>query len=692
MSWIDDLNSMPDAGTTYRYAPPVRQQPKKKTGRGGTLTSLISEGGALGGAAAGAALGSVVPVLGTAIGGALGGALGAFGGRVAENKVRDDRIGLGDAATEATLTGVLGAPIRSLKYGVNAVKASRGGANLSDALAAGANAADKKIIKQSGATVSKDAAKTSTKGKLNDLANQALTSQYGTIGKPVARKTNPEQTFGTLASYGLTKPDDVERIASAVTGPDGILNKAVVQATGASKRVDVGNLRQTLSDALENNGVVGKEAKELTTMFDAQMKRLLGGPQGSLSASADPSDVLDVMKAFERRIAQKTGKGGNYRLATDATTNQANALRLVVDELQGRLESGADIKKVLTPRLRESLVALNPGNKEWQTFVDKNVMNAKSIKELRSSQSPFVNARQIIDEADMNSMTFGGRLPNSPGGIRDAVVGAITGPAKAPAARASANVLKTVSNMTDSIPRVPSSPQITGTRIGAQGQVAEGLLSALTTPQAAVQTDTNEFFDPTGIQQDVQALPPSGVNAPASIFDPANIQQNVMTLLANGASVDDVTKYIGLAQALSEISGQGDSGLNSTTASQVASSANATNTLDQLEGLFNTAGGGAGKVGGSIKNALSGAGLAGDVQTYNDLSASSVSQLARALNGGGQVSDADAAVVIKALPRITDSAEVATRKFAALRQRLQAARQNTLFYNDASLDSELSGI
>ena len=67
-------------------------------GRGGTLTSLISEGGATGGAIAGAALGSVVPVLGTAIGGIIGAGIGGFGGRIAENKIRDDRLGLGDAA------------------------------------------------------------------------------------------------------------------------------------------------------------------------------------------------------------------------------------------------------------------------------------------------------------------------------------------------------------------------------------------------------------------------------------------------------------------------------------------------------------------------------------------------------------------------------------------------------------------
>lgn len=129
-------------------------------------------------------------------------------------------------------------------------------------------------------------------------------------------------------------------------------------------------------------------------------------------------------------------------------------------------------------------------------------------------------------------------------------------------------------------------------------------------------------------------------------------------------------------------------GLNSTTATQVAASANATNTLDQLESLFGTAGGGSGRLSGSLKNALAKGGLDGNTQTYNDLSAASVSQLARALNGGGQVSDADAAVVVQALPKITDNKDVAARKFAALRARLMAARQNSLFYGGGSGDSQ----
>lgn len=111
---------------------PAKPQPKKRP-RGGFWSSLISEGGALGGAATGAAAGSVVPGIGTVIGGLVGGGIGAFGGRIAENKVRDNRLGIGDAAKEGALTTVLGGPLRLGKYAVTASK-GLGKTNLEDAL------------------------------------------------------------------------------------------------------------------------------------------------------------------------------------------------------------------------------------------------------------------------------------------------------------------------------------------------------------------------------------------------------------------------------------------------------------------------------------------------------------------------------------------------------------------------------
>jgi hypothetical protein len=81
---------------------------KHTSGRGGFLTSLISEGGATGGAVTGAMAGSVFGPVGTIIGGALGGFAGGFGGSAVEQKVRDNNIDFGKATTEGAFSAIPG--------------------------------------------------------------------------------------------------------------------------------------------------------------------------------------------------------------------------------------------------------------------------------------------------------------------------------------------------------------------------------------------------------------------------------------------------------------------------------------------------------------------------------------------------------------------------------------------------------
>lgn len=140
--------------------------------------------------------------------------------------------------------------------------------------------------------------------------------------------------------------------------------------------------------------------------------------------------------------------------------------------------------------------------------------------------------------------------------------------------------------------------------------------------------------------------------------------------------IDFYTKLDGIFNQ----SQQAEGGFSQTTSDRLASVTNADNTISQLEDLFTTAGGGSGRVGGFINKQKSRIGWDDQTQIYNDLAQSSVTQIAKALNGGGQVSDADAAVIVQALPRVTDSPAAARAKFEALRARLMNAQQNTMVY------------
>lgn len=400
-------------------------------------TSLISEaggtGGAVGGAAAGAALGSVVPGLGTVVGGlagaALGGFLGGTGGRVVENEVRDNRVGIGDALKEGALNGVL-----SVGPG-SAFKLAKGG---TAALTGGAKA----FAESTAGKLPEDLLKTSTRGKLYDKGTALLGSQYGTISKPVARQTDALDTISKLADYGITKPQDAERIAQGFTGANGITNQAVLGAVGAADKVNLSHVGGAIDKALGANGVVGTHAKSVKAFVEGQIAR------AEDPSKVDPKMALDIMRNIEGQTAEVLGKGGTYHLATTNNVLQSKALRdihqTVGDALYETAGANKNVANVLTPGFRDSLMKLNPGNAKWQKFVDDKVMQSKSVADLRSTMAPFVRISKIIDEGDTNALTFGGRVSNplAGGSIGGALLGLGIKGVKNPAANAGGKALR----------------------------------------------------------------------------------------------------------------------------------------------------------------------------------------------------------------------------------------------------------
>lgn len=662
---------------------------KKAKKQKGFLLDQLSTGGGIGGAlagaAGGAAVGSVVPILGTAAGGIigalLGGAAGSAAGELGENAITGDRLDK-NVANEALIGGATSLPIGAgFKLARAGLKAGTGiGKTSARELVEQAGA---KVVpgKLAGSTMQlgdtgKPALKSSLTGRLKQSGDKALTSQYGTLSKPVIRSTNPAQTVRELADIGITKPQDAERIAQGITGPDGILTQQVAKSVQGAAPVKVDTLRSVFNDALDNYGIVDKDRKSLNTLFEAQMTKLRGAnPQLN---GVNPTDALSTMKSLEKRVANLRGKGDNYRMSTPEREDQANVLQLVRDELESQLYEGAggnkSLQKVLTPEVRQKLIGLYPGNQKWADYVDNTVMKSKDIGSVRSAQAPFVRASKMIEEGDNNAFSFGGRMNASAGGIRDALLQGAQKVTSGPVARGYSaatraipgeGIVKATERSTQSI------PMLTARQVGGRLLTAD-----------APQPDQSS----TGIDQ----LPMDGtqaLDAQAQMEEPSigGVTKSQLEQAMFMAAADGNTDAISQLKAMYDLLPESSS-LNSTASARVESTANAENTLNQLQGLFNAAGGGGGRIGGNIQNLLAGAGLNDTGQAYNDLSKSSVSQLARAINGGGQVSDADAAVLVQALPRLTDSREVAAQKIAALKQRLAVSRQNTLLYGAGAAD------
>lgn len=681
----------------------------------GFWTDQISTGGgiagALGGAAGGAALGSVVPGVGTAIGGILGallgGAGGSAGGEIAENAITGDDIWK-NVGQEALIGGVTSLPIGAgLKLARAGVKAGTGlGKTAASDLVqeAGVQTIGKGTVRRMGANGTLDqnaqdailrlqtprtAGKTSMSGRLAASGDRALASQYGVLSAPTRRQTNPTETVSELARIGITKPADAERIAGQITGGSGILNQAVAKAVGGAGQVDTSTLRRVFTDAMDNAGLVDKDRKSLQTLFDAQMNKLSGGARGSLSPNVNPTEVLDTMKALEKRIANLRGKGGNYRMTTPEREDMASVLQLVRDEMEDQLYrnagGNANLAKVLTPELREKLIALQPNNPQWAKHVDENIMTATDIGALRSAQRPFVNIGKIIDEGEDAAFSVGGRIATSAGGIRDTLMQAGANMVRNPAARAYSAGTRAASGGAPAAVGQGIIPLTARQGFGralapgddatAMGQEVSTLdaLSGAQDPQAGQQfTSMLGVEDPT-LTQD------NGLG-----FSSAELGQALMAALAAGdqPAAEQLSQMYELAALLEEAQAPALSNLSQSNQSALASADNATNTVNQLEQLFAQAGGGSGRLGGLVQNVNANVGFDKNANIYNSLSQASVTQIAKALAGpgAGTVSDADARVIIAALPTLTDSPEEAQAKFAALRQRLEAAKQNTLLY------------
>lgn len=626
------------------YQPFKLQQPQKqpKKQKDFWVDQISTAGGILGGIA-----GLPLGLLGAGGGSALGSGLG----EALENKITGDDIG-SNVAQEAILGGVFGAgPIKLTKAILGAGKsvASQG-------------------TKSAASQATGEPLKTSLQGKLQNLGNNSLLSQYGTIGKPFARSTDPKQTIGELADYGITKPEDVERIAREVTGSSGIINRAVAKSIDKSGGVDTTNLRRIAEDALQLNGVVEKDAKSVMSVVDSQLRKLQGGPAGSLNPLANPNDAIDVIRSLEKRIANLTGKGDNYRLSTPERADQAKALQAVHDEIEDRLYLGAgankNISKFLTPETRKNLLALQPGNPQWEGYVNR-VMGAKSIDELRAAQAPFVKGIKIIGEADDNAITASGRTGNamnelSLGGIGGAIANVAVNASKPLVARFAGQGLRTTANKVGSNAAASAAPKAAGglrSALGVAGGVgiaapivSEGIdlaqgAAAPAIPETKQAPDLASALNQTASAKPVSASPYPRENLIADIErDPKNADA-----------------YIEQYQALQEIYAPADtsSDLNATQLETANRAQNALRDLDVLQSAVES--------GDILKTAVPGSGsaLGGSLLGTTDIEAAlfNIGDVILRARTGAQAPESEVRAFISGfLPRGGESKEAQMNK------------------------------
>lgn len=538
----DTLNQLQASYLSRKQAaqPKAKPQPKKKGGRGGTLTSLISEGGAIGGGATGAAIGSgILPGIGTLLGGALGAGIGAFGGRVAENQVRDDRLGIGDAAKEAGLSAVLGGgPLRLAKAATQTVKGAAKGQTLSEALkTAGDKAVSMSVPRKVGEKLSRSGEGLIAKEfRLNPTQQANFKNLHG------------EEAVSVLRRYGVKKPEDLQTSIKPLQDAfDGVVDKIPSAAKSEVQEA----MKKVYKPLLDSPVVTRKQlGQSLKAQADEVVKKY--GDQ------VPAAELNTLRKAFDEAVTY-TQRGTN-----EFTVNKKSA-----DAVRKLLQSKADSAGITV---------------DGRTFKDVGL-------ELRK-------LRNLDDVVGKQAYLGTGSLPLSLGNTPGTVIGSAAGPLGA----AAGYVGNAVANSPTSRRLLAQGTVKAGEKLAQKaatanpysaGSVAKrvapvGLAGALlqgedqslvnnATPDTTSTTSTNipnAVNIPELYQTDVDM---STSNNPLA---PENLQSSVEQILANGGTLKDAAEFVSLSEALSKIQGAG--GQKPLTASQATRAAAANNALRDI--------------------------------------------------------------------------------------------------------------
>lgn len=491
---------------TKSKTPTKKEKPR---GRGGFISSLISEaggtGGALGGAALGASVGSVVPGIGTAIGGLVGAGLGGFlggtGGRVVENKVRDDRIGIGDALKEGAISGVAGAgPLKLLKGAGGAIAgaATKSGAVEGAEKALGTSFLGK-VTGKAGDKVGKrlTEAGSGLKADPNVGGVERLKEQSGFMSKYT----------GTPRQQRVKMETDMKDLSKQV---DDVLTKTPIQVDGS---------------------LVGQRLKEAATdltdsryldldLNNPSVSKIIDRYSEKFAQAGDAKGVNDIVKTLNKTATRAQNKLLDERGGVLTAQEQAAlALKRAGDDVLGEIPEIAPLKK-----------------------------NMAQIFEV----TPQV-AKQ--GEKGISSSLVGGLKVKAPvqaaSGVASRVGGALQGTAStsAPGTKNFATRILAGAALTDA-PGMEQPEELPTEE--AMPNLNEGQQATAVTADDILAQEQPEDTDP---------------------YSAANIQATVKSIIAQGGTQKDVAEFLSNAKAVSDLTATGSKKPMSAEAAKVASNA-----------------------------------------------------------------------------------------------------------------------
>lgn len=672
----------------------------KKTGRGSGdqhfLSSLISElggaGGAAGGAAIGAGIGSIVPVAGTAVGGLLGAAIGGFvggtGGRLVENKVRDDRNpfeddSLGDALREGALAGTLSAVIPGGKI------AASGGRAL---MTGGGKAGAAQAMKASG---------------MKSFGN-AATGRIGRAGAKLTQGTTG--TFDDTLRGGLQQSGDKLRAFPRGIKPGTKLNLNKTVSTKQAEEIN----------AAINKATKGKMASWSPTKQFTAVEQRLQSLYDDFAKGAEPGKLVNNTDDITRKVTENINKNVALR------GNLTKANQRVLDNI---LE---DIKNLKGKSAREVFDLAENLNKQASNIVEKGNIGSKEVKIYEAARQALKNH---IDDVFPKKSALNKEVSTLQQ-AKNLLSKAVEADVKSTGAQGYTLGVMAKKAVTPAVDVLGRGVQTAGAAVNPSARFALGANMLRQAPgNYAMAANTPTPVKPTAEEQmliekygenatpeqiatgeEIAALQASMVNQgglgqvlggdmptagdiggagqmqpdQGGMFSPANLQANVQQILAQGGDFDDVKKYLSIVEVMQELGGGGQGNLSADERKAQAKATQLTESVGALVDMFNAAGGGQGTSG--LATSLIGrtpglrsTGMADEAAIFEDTRKALIAPLARAISGEvGVLTDRDIKRAEGLLPRLTDTKEVADQKIQNLMYQIQVSSGTSPTQSDLS--------
>jgi hypothetical protein len=592
-----------------KYKNPAPKAPVKQKGKGGFLTSLISEGGGAGGAAGGAALGTLLlPGVGTILGAGLGGLIGGTAGRGVENKIRDNQnfLGAGGSAKSAIGEGILAGALSSAGAGFQAFKGAKAAKGLTGAL---------------GGT--DDAAKAASKS----MKNAPRVGMFERKGVDVTSKAGGYYARDNAPGIGKITTDKVKYY-------DDLLRKSKIGANDAgdlarSVRTRINALNTALDDSLTKGNRPLSRAE-----LDAFAKDIMKTMNKGGVTKESKKYVADQLRTMKSTVKDVKGLHRFRGEVDDAINWNANP-----DSATAQMQAGAKhLRSGIRDKLNNSVPGLKQTNNLYHDFTDIEKLALKANSRVAANATSAGNGLtgRILTSSPVNTVRAKGGQMMAAGGKYTAGTGGFGTQVTNNAIRQSP------ANLTEAL-------------MTSTGATAPPEELAPADPMAEFGANLSAGPETGGFGGEVpQTAPPMGLEdalrQAAGILGP---DQTPSTYL----------------QYAKEIMEQGESSGGTAAQKQSASKAQgAGRIIDELEAVFNSSGGARGPIAGRMEQLGAAAGGGNQaLKSYQDMRSAYTAQISRALGEVGVLTDKDREVIQRAIPSVNDSQEAAGIKIQTLR-------------------------